>query len=76
MDIQIINPDKSLLFWTVWLVGISAVVGLAALLDLLLNNFKDQMKRIFWLVAIILTWGFASFFYFYRRNQLIAKGDA
>ncbi len=75
MDFQITNPDESLLFWSVYLFGICAVVGFAAVLDLLLNNFKDQLKRIFWLVAIILTSGFASFFNFYRRHQLIVKDE-
>ena len=36
-----------------------------------MKEFKDKADRLFWLVAVVLTFGFAGIFYFIRRGKMI-----
>ena len=47
------------------------LVGFIALIDILTKDFKDKADRLFWLVAVMLIFGFAGMFYFFQRKKLL-----
>ena len=64
-----VEQDYGIIFWgLLFLMFILMVVGI---IDLLRKDFKDNTERTFWLIAIIITFGLGSIFYFVKRNKLI-----
>lgn len=69
-EFSVIHPD----YTGVIILGISIIsliLLLIGLIDLFIREFKDNTERIFWLIAIILTAGFATPFYLFKRRKLI-----
>jgi len=73
-NFQKIEPSFSLDFIFssyFYIIFVLALFGLIALIEILTKDFKDKQDRLFWLIAVLLTWGFASFFYIWQRDKLL-----
>lgn len=71
-DFSVIHPDYSGVV-IMGILVISLLFLLIGLIDLFLRDFKDNTEKIFWLLAIILTAGFATPFYLIKRRKLIKR---
>jgi hypothetical protein len=70
-DFTVIYPDYSGLIIILGILIASLIFLMIGLIDLFTRDFKDNSERIFWLIAIILTAGFATPFYLFKRRNLI-----
>lgn len=73
MDFTINNPSfsESFIGYLFLIHLVCLLIGLIALIDILTKNFHDKSDRLFWLVAVVLTFGFAGIFYFFQRRKLL-----
>ncbi len=72
MDFTINNPPfpESFISYGMMIYFACLLIGFIAIMDILTKNFKDKQDRLFWLVAVILTFGFAGIFYLFQRRKL------
>ena len=73
MDFTINNPffPERFIGYGFTIYFVCLLIGFIALIDILTKDFKDKADRLFWLVAVMLTFGFAGIFYFFQRSKLL-----
>ena len=72
-------PAKSGIFYVFDLlyivIIINLIIGFISLIHILTNDFKDNSIRLFWLIGILFTGGFAAWFYWFQRKKILSENQ-